>query len=400
MSDIGRTIVVILSMHRSGSSLSTSILQGHGMSLGPFELLGGNSGNPHGHFEAQPILDLSRKVQRLAFGFSEDVPVSPKILSAFLKSQGACADRVEIPEELIERGRELMRRLIGSAPISGFKDPRTALIWPFWRRVLAAFPEVRVVPVVLLRSPHEIAMSLFTRSRGKLSYRTCLDVTAVNLRRMAAIVDAWPEPIARVRFGTPHFQGDLARAVASCGLDWDDGKARRHFDASCVHHTPASVTHDAQRLHDALVGSAAPVDPIDNLAIIEADAFAREALYRELFDRDPAQREWNNFQLDDLWHQLTEVQDRLGQAEEASRHHHECWHEAAGQLEAAREELRRYRELSRTLQDQLDVARGEADELRSRLDRFNAHPVLGPVLRGRRRMKVIIEGLQAKEAAR
>ena len=122
MSHVNRTLVIVLSMHRSGSSLFTNILQAHGMSLGPFELLGANSGNLHGHFEAQPILDLTREVQTLAFGFSEDVPVSPETLARFLESQGAWDDRVEVPEEWVERGGELIRRLVESGPISGFKE--------------------------------------------------------------------------------------------------------------------------------------------------------------------------------------------------------------------------------------------------------------------------------------
>ena len=66
----------------------------------------------------------------------------------------------------MQRGRSLVRTLLDSGKISGFKDPRTVLLWPFWRRVLSAFPGVRIVPIALLRSPHEIAMSLFTRSEA------------------------------------------------------------------------------------------------------------------------------------------------------------------------------------------------------------------------------------------
>ena len=455
MSDEARTLVIVLSMHRSGSSLSTSILQAHGMSLGPFELLGARHGNPHGHFEAEPILELSREVQSLTCGFPEVVPDSPEILARFLAMQGAWDDRVEVPEALVERGRELIFRLIDSGEISGFKDPRTALIWPFWRRVLAAFPEVREVPLVLLRTPHEIAMSLFTRSRGVHSYRTYLDVTALHLRQLAAIVVGWPGPVARVRFGSPHFERDLAHAVATCGLTWDPEKVRQHFHASSVHHSSAVVAHESQRLYEALAGAgeAAAVDPASGLAIIEADAFARESLYCDLRERDRdeigALRRWTD-----------ELQTALRQAEANSQSHynnwqeahrswqeahrswqeahrgreeahrgwqeahrgreeahrsceeahrgreeaHRGWMDAIGQLAATREELEIYRrrseetrELAYALSRQLDAAHVESVHLQSRLLRFDSHPLLGPILRGRRRVKSALKGLRIRE---
>jgi hypothetical protein len=441
MSHDGRTLVIVLSMHRSGSSLFTSILQEHGMSLGPFELVGASPANPHGHFEAQPILDLSRDVQALAFGFSEDVPDSPEILARFLGSQGVWDDRTELPEEWLERGRELIRGLVESGPISGFKDPRTVLIWPFWRRVLEAFAKVRVVPIVLLRTPHEIAMSLFTRSRSARSYRTCLDVTAVHLRRLAAIVDGWPEPVARVRFGSPLYEEDLARAVASCGLDWDPEKRRRCFDAACVHHGAAVVAHESQRLHESLAGSddATVQNPIHNLATVEADASARESLYREIVQQDRAQ-------IDDLRRRSEDLQTSLAQAEETSRNHysnwqeahrswqeanrscqdvnrhwqeanrswqeahrswqeaHRSWQDSIAQLEATREELGSYRRLWEETRDlvwelsrQLDTTRVESIHLQKRLLRFDSHPLLGPILRGRRHVRSMLNRLRARE---
>jgi hypothetical protein len=417
MSHVGRTLAIVLSMHRSGSSLFTSILREHGMSLGPFELNGAAPTNPYGHFEAQPILFLNRDVQALACGFSDDVPGSPELLARFLESRGIWEDRTEIPEELVERGRELMRRLLGSGPISGFKDPRTVLVWPFWLRVLESFPEVRIVPTVLVRTPHEIAMSLFTRSRSAYSYRTCLDVTAVHLRRLATIVESWPESIARVRFGSPHYEEDLARAVASCGLVWDPEMARRCFEATCIHHGSAVIAHESHRLYEALARAdeAAAVDPVHNLAIIEADALARESVYRELGQRD-------RDEIGALRRRTDELQTALTQAEASSQNHynnwqeahrswqeahrgwqeaHRSWQDAIGQLATTREELERYRRLSEESRDrayalsrQLEAAHVESLHLQARLFRFDSHPLLGPILRGRRHAKSVLHRLR------
>src|ERR1700677_2860847 len=138
MEDTQRTLVVVLTMHRSGSSVATSILNRLGMSLGPFELIGASPTNPHGYFEAYPILELNKDVQKLAYGFTEDLPESEEALDKFVASKGA-VPWPEIPADLLSRGRSIIEKLVDSGTISGFKDPRTVLLWPFWKRVMADF---------------------------------------------------------------------------------------------------------------------------------------------------------------------------------------------------------------------------------------------------------------------
>ena len=153
MESITRTLVIILSMHRSGSSLTASVLQRLGLSLGPFELIGASPSNPYGHFEAMPIYELNRKVQERFHGFPDDMPVSQDGLRHFMATRGAWDSAPAIPGDWMTEGRQLVASLLESGMVSGFKDPRTILVWPFWRRVLEAFPEVRVVPVVLTAQP-------------------------------------------------------------------------------------------------------------------------------------------------------------------------------------------------------------------------------------------------------
>ena len=229
MNRSGRTLVVLLSMHRSGSSFTANVLQEMGMSLGPFELLGAEPHNVHGHFEAMPILELSRAVQVRVYGFPDELPETPETMSRLIESRGEWDETNEVPEELIDRGRSLLGTLIDSGEVSGFKDPRTVLLWPFWRRVLAAFPEVRVAPIALLRSPHEIAMSLFTRREGVAGYRLSLDLVAVHFLRLRAILEEWPVAIPRLCFGSDRYLDDLAQAVRSCGLAWDPSQCGTAF---------------------------------------------------------------------------------------------------------------------------------------------------------------------------
>lgn len=291
-----RTLVVLLTMHRSGSSLTASILQKLGMSLGPFELLGAEPTNPHGHFESIPFHSLNREVQEWAFGFPDDLPNDPETHARFLASQGAWPTDRDIPDEWLEEGERLTRVLIESGSPSGFKDPRTVLTWPFWQRVFQRIENLEVAPAILLRSPHEIAMSLCSRANGEYPYWDALDVAGVNLRRLKAIADEHDGRVPVARFATPHFRADLERLARICGLSWRDEIVDQVYDHSCVHHLPAAVSHPAQELFNALYGEGwSELDGEANARRIARDARRFEGLmhgrllkFRGLFERNEA----------------------------------------------------------------------------------------------------------------
>jgi hypothetical protein len=387
-----RTLVIFLTMHRSGSSLTAGTLGKLGMSLGPFQLLGESPHNAHGHFEAVPFLELNREIQKRVYGFIDDLPESTEHLRKFVDSDGA-VDWPEIPEECLSRGRALIEALIDSGEVSGFKDPRTVLLWPFWQRVLSAFPEVRVVPVALLRSPHEIAMSLFARREGECGYWTCLDVVAVHLRRLQLALREWSEPVPRVRFGGPQYFDDLAQAACACGLEWDAMKALRTFDGTCVHQVPAAVNHRAQQLYDELcgAGSCSP-HASRNATQLEADGRARDELQlsRLRLARDAAEN---------LTSELRQAREHYNEAAERSA---EQSRQALAQFDQAQAELRRVTaeyeaELSRCRQmvQELQFVCAEQREFIERLER---HPIIGRALRGRRRLKTAIRSLMLSSA--
>ncbi len=432
MNRSGRTLVVLLSMHRSGSSFTTNVLHEMGMSLGPFELLGAQPHNVHGHFEAMPILQLSREVQVKLYGFPDELPETPETMPRFIESRGEWDETIEVPEELIGRARSLLGTLIDSGEVSGFKDPRTVLLWPFWHRVLTAFPEVHVVPIALLRSPHEIAMSLFTRRGGVAGYRTSLDLVAVHFLRLRAILEAWPVAIPRLCFGGDRYLADLARAVASCGLAWDPSRVERIFDSSCVHHVPAVVVHEAQDLFDSLRGAEArPFDESENQVRLQADAMAREDLLQRQFDLSRNQTSYLNRELNLLSSQKLEVErflqesrDELGRKEETLQATRLDLGRTEETLQATRLDLGRTEEtlqatrldLGRTedllhrsgrevsdshveharTHDELAQALARCAKLQARIDRFEGHQVIGSALRARRVLRKALQSFQTR----
>ena len=76
----GRTLVVVLSMHRAGSSLTTNLLHEFGLSLGPFELIEPSESNRRGHFEPVPVNHFDMQLQQQVFGFEGDMPRSEQTL--------------------------------------------------------------------------------------------------------------------------------------------------------------------------------------------------------------------------------------------------------------------------------------------------------------------------------
>ena len=142
----GRTICV-LGMHRSGTSLTTRLMNMLGVDLGAEEhLLGPRPDNPKGFWEYGPIVELNDEIlERLGGHWHEPPP-----LSSGWETAAEFAD-------LRRKARDLITR-VGASSDWGWKDPRTCLTLPLWKQVL---PPVHYV--ICMRSPAEVAASLAER---------------------------------------------------------------------------------------------------------------------------------------------------------------------------------------------------------------------------------------------
>jgi hypothetical protein len=436
MEESTRTLVILLSMHRCGSSLTANVLQRLGLSLGPFELNGAAPSNPFGHFEALPFLWLNRELQELAFGFKDDLSSSPQVHARFCQTEGEWPAEIPFPEDLLERGRSLIRALVNSGKVSGFKDPRTILTWPFWRRVLEDFPALRVVPLSLVRSPHEIAMSLVSRRKGWCSYWNSLDVIAVHLRRQKAILDGWDDRPPPICFSSPTYLKRLESVVWRCGLTWDTSIALDVFDGTYVHQAPAAVPHRAQALFESLLGDLEPPrDPQDDRARLERDARSIEALRLQQWNstQDQLSQAQDDseqarirvaeaeLQVREAQAQVREVQARMVEAERQRdqiqatldaalgeiRQKTPRWDELEARLNESLHRERQVQERERQAQERERQAQEQAlqardrefqasqrnEALAARLTRFESHPILGPALRGRRHLRRMMDAM-------
>ena len=142
--------VCVLGMHRSGTSVLTRILNLLGMSLGPENKLAGGcekDGQPKGYWENVEIIYLNNAILERFGGNWFEPPIFPPSwqTSATLN-------------DLKQRGQLLLKDTFDTAPIWGWKDPRTCLTLPFWQLIV---PQMRYV--ICFRNPMAVAQSLARR---------------------------------------------------------------------------------------------------------------------------------------------------------------------------------------------------------------------------------------------
>ena len=139
--------VVVTGMHRSGTSAITRALHAMGLALPPSEdLMGSAESNPAGHFESWSLTSLN---DELLLGLGGTWSAPPELGPGWESAPPIASVR--------DRATDAFRRVYGG---SGWvwKDPRTSLTLPFWRRVLGDQPLV-----LTYRHPAEVALSLESR---------------------------------------------------------------------------------------------------------------------------------------------------------------------------------------------------------------------------------------------
>jgi hypothetical protein len=137
--------ILVLGVGRSGTSLAAWTLERLGVHFGGPESMTEplEGDNPRGFYEHAAISDLNERLLDALGGSWWRPPPLP-------------AGWEHAPElNAFEReARELLERDFGGRPLWGWKDPRTSLTLPFWRRIV---PTARFV--VCLREPHAVVRS-------------------------------------------------------------------------------------------------------------------------------------------------------------------------------------------------------------------------------------------------
>jgi hypothetical protein len=148
--------IVVLGMHRSGTSLVANLLHSWGAYAGDKqELLPGDKNNLQGYWEYIPLVRLNHEL------------LASLSASWFVPPGEDCQKIMESKDALPEY-RQRALRLINSMEQSGchwvWKDPRVSLLLPFWKEIWGD-----VIYVIVVRHPLETAISLRKRDQFPLS---------------------------------------------------------------------------------------------------------------------------------------------------------------------------------------------------------------------------------------
>lgn len=147
----GRTALLLLGMHRSGTSATTRVLSLAGAGL-PAEMIGPGEGNPRGHWESRRIAVFNDELlAELGRDWSDWRPLDLGRLSPGRS------------EEIGERIRALVAEEFGQSGLIVLKDPRICRLVPLYRQALEG-AGYRVQPVLVFRKPSEVILSLRSRS--------------------------------------------------------------------------------------------------------------------------------------------------------------------------------------------------------------------------------------------
>jgi hypothetical protein len=189
--------VLVLGMHRSGTSVVTETVS----MLGPAPCVRDDRvrgpWNPQGHYESRTLMHLDNCLL-VEMGYRWWYPPEP-------------GERYEEAARRIHTSRASARRqFLGVHPVTPWvwKDPRACVLLPFWRRALGS----RTAAVLVFRNPLDVAASLERRhgvatsyglalweryNRLLLAHSVGMDVLAVSYESIVEDPRAWVGKVQR-----------------------------------------------------------------------------------------------------------------------------------------------------------------------------------------------------------
>jgi hypothetical protein len=279
--------VVVLGMHRSGTSAIARVLDLMGATLGPRDVLDRN-------WEHTELRDCNRRLLA-ALGGAWDAP------PALARGWETRADLGALRAAARSASADLAR-----APVAAWKDPRTCITLPFWDPIVGADAPL----VFVFRHPLEVLASLQARTlpddqpdtaRFGAAHGLALwerynhDALLYATSRRVAVVD-WARYLAAPADSVQRLHDTLKgwgvplADDASAAIDALDGQRRHHDEGDAFEHPAATA---AQRelwatlrgldsSYDTLTQSLPEPDPtsVDLLAAHAAERRCREELER------------------------------------------------------------------------------------------------------------------------
>ena len=150
-SELGKLALVVIGMHRSGTSATTGALRCLGIQLGKKLYTGHQNINAKGYFEHSDIADTNEEALLALASSWDDILIKPDNWW-----------RSEVLHPYTKKIKEYIRKDFSKSQLWAIKDPRVCRLLPWWLDILKA---ESVVPhfLFVVRSPNAVFRSLERR---------------------------------------------------------------------------------------------------------------------------------------------------------------------------------------------------------------------------------------------
>lgn len=199
-----RTLILVVGMHRSGTSATAATLGFLGAAL-PKRLMPAGRANLRGHFEPLALVDIH---DRLLAAVGGRWAAWPALDAAFFASEQAAAFVGELAAEIEQDYADADPILV--------KDPRLCRLVPLWRRVAEA-SGLNLRVILVLRDPSEVAASL--RAREDMPEEEGLLLWLTNMLEAERSTRGLPRALVRYDHLLRDWRQEIGRALEQAGID-------------------------------------------------------------------------------------------------------------------------------------------------------------------------------------
>ena len=214
-------LVVVLGMHRSGTSLVASLVETMGFSCGEHPMQPSKD-NPNGYWEDELIVDINEKLLH-SLGYQ---------WCSLTWLNLADLRQSKLYEVLRRKAVSYLQQLLAKNKKVSLKDPRMCILLPFWLEVFKEL-DADIKVVLVKRHAHSIAKSLLTRDQFDNEYASQL----IYLH-WAAIARFLPKTYPRILINYEEVRRDengIRKSLMSF-LDVESSVPSNLFEEKLEHH--------------------------------------------------------------------------------------------------------------------------------------------------------------------
>jgi len=225
------TGILILGMHRSGTSALARVANLLGAALGE-RLMPAGKGNESGHWESLAVYEAHEQLLTALGRRWDDFREMPVDWIAHPQAQ-QCANSI----------RRFVADELAGEPLWAVKEPRLCRLLPLWPQALSGLP-VRLTAVIMVRNPLEVAASL--ARRDGMAYGHAFLLWAQHLLEAERASRGMPRMIVQYDDLLADWRAVTTAMASQLGYSWPQSAGDTH-DEIALFLSPQLRHHDAAK---------------------------------------------------------------------------------------------------------------------------------------------------------